>query len=249
LGFGFWVLEFVILDFGFTIYDIRFGFWDLEFEIVIYYLHLLPFSFSFYLFPFVLPSIIVSLPKKIMKRIIGFCLVLGALSGYGQHKVKVNAATTLLGFPSIGYERPIGKYFSFHIDAIGSTFNRYHNMPLKFLIITPEVRYYPKATQTGFFVGGHLGGSTFHLQKYGYENTNKYQKGYNYMAGISLGYVYALSDKFALEGFVGGGTIQSYYRGYDITTGLRYEDSYPDKFNKSGEWLPYRGGVNLVWKI
>jgi hypothetical protein len=182
-----------------------------------------------------------------MKRIIGFCLLLGALSGYGQHKVKVNAATTVLGFPSIGYERPIGKYFSFHIDAIGSTFNRYHNMPLKFLIITPEVRYYPKATQTGFFVGGHLGGSTFHLQKYNYANSNLYQKGYNYMAGISLGYVYALSDKFALEGFVGGGTIQSFYKGYDSTTGVRYEDA--DKFNKSGEWLPYRGGVNLIWKI
>ena len=182
-----------------------------------------------------------------MKRIIGFCLVLGALSGYGQHKVKVNAATTVLGFPSIGYERPIGKYFSFHIDAIGSTFNRYHNMPLKFLIITPEVRYYPKATQTGFFVGGHLGGSTFHLQKYNYANSNLYQKGYNYMAGISIGYVYAVTEKFALEAFVGGGTIQSYYKGYDITTGLRYEGA--DKFNKSGEWLPYRGGVNLIWKI
>ena len=223
---------------GFTIWDLEFGIWNCD-------LLLTPCAFC--LLPFVLPSIIVSLPKKIMKRIIGFCLVLGALSGYGQHKVKVNAATTLLGFPSIGYERPIGKYFSFHIDAIGSTFNRYHNMPLKFLIITPEVRYYPKATQTGFFVGGHLGGSTFHLQKYGYENTNKYQKGYNYMAGISLGYVYALTEKFALEAFVGGGTIQSFYKGYDSTTGVRYEDA--DKFNKSGEWLPYRGGVNLVWKI
>jgi hypothetical protein len=217
-----------------------FGFWNCD-------LSLTPFAFC--LFPF---SFFTSLnnrifTKKIMKRIIGFCLLFGALSGYGQHKVKVNVATTVLGFPSIGYERPIGKYFSFHIDAIGSSFNRYHNMPLKFLIITPEVRYYPKTTQTGFFVGGHLGGSTFHLQKYNYANSNLYQKGYNYMAGISLGYVYALSDKFALEGFVGGGTIQSYYKGYDSTTGLRYEGA--DKFNKSGEWLPYRGGVNLVWKI
>jgi hypothetical protein len=28
---------------------------------------------------------------------------------------------------------------------------------------------------------------------------------------------------------------------------VRYEDA--QKFNKSGEWLPYRGGVNLIWKI
>ena len=67
------------------------------------------------------------------------------------------------------------------------------------------------------------------------------------MAGISIGYVYALTEKFALEAFVGGGTIQSFYKGYDSTTGVRYEDA--DKFNKSVEWTPYRGGVNLIWKI
>lgn len=182
-----------------------------------------------------------------MNRFLVVCFVLFFSSVIGQQRVHVNAATTLLGFPSVGYEKGLGKRFSFHIDAIGSTFNRYHNMPLKFLIITPEIRYYSKPELKGFYVGGHIGGSTFHLQKYNYANSNYYQKGYNYMAGISIGYVYALSDKFALEGFVGGGTIQSYYKGYDITTGMRTEDA--DKFNKSGEWLPYRGGVNLIWKI
>lgn len=182
-----------------------------------------------------------------MKRFLIVCFVVVFSGGFGQQRVHVNAASTLLGFPSVGYEKGLGKRFSFHIDAIGSTFNRYHNMPLKFLIITPEIRYYSKPEQTGFYVGGHIGGSTFHLQKYNYANSNYYQKGYNYMAGISIGYVYAVTDKFALEGFVGGGTIQSFYKGYDSTTGVRYEDAY--KFNKSGEWLPYRGGVNLIWKI
>ncbi|WP_396181484.1 DUF3575 domain-containing protein [Flavobacterium sp.] len=182
-----------------------------------------------------------------MNRFLVVWLVLFFGSVVGQQRVHVNAASTLLGFPSVGYEKGLGNHFSFHIDAIGSTFNRYHNMPLKFLIITPEIRYYSKPEQTGFYVGGHIGGSTFHLQKYNYANTNYYQKGYNYMAGISIGYVYAVSEKFALEAFIGGGTIQSFYKGYDITTGVRYEDA--DKFNKSGEWLPYRGGVNLIWKI
>ena len=182
-----------------------------------------------------------------MKRFLVVCFGLFFSSVVGQQRVNVNAATTLLGFPSVGYEKALGKRFSFHIDAIGSTFNRYHNMPLKFLIITPEIRYYSKPELTGFYVGGHIGGSTFNLQKYNYAYSNKYQKGYNYMAGISIGYVYAVTEKFALEAFLGGGTVQSFYKGYDSTTGLRYED--PDKFNKSGEWLPYRGGVNLIWKI
>jgi hypothetical protein len=182
-----------------------------------------------------------------MKRLLLFFFIGFNIAAMGQNRFHVNAATTLLGFPSVGYEKGLGKRFSFHIDAIGSTFNRYHNMPLKFLIITPEIRYYSKPELTGFFVGGHIGGSTFHLQKYNYANSNLYQKGYNYMAGISIGYVYAVTEKFALEAFVGGGTIQSFYKGYDSTTGVRYEDA--DKFNKSGEWLPYRGGVNLIWKI
>ena len=67
------------------------------------------------------------------------------------------------------------------------------------------------------------------------------------MAGISIGYVYDVTEKFALEAFVGGGTIQSFYKGYNSITGVRYDVA--QKFNKSGEWLPYRGGVNLIWKI
>jgi hypothetical protein len=182
-----------------------------------------------------------------MNRFLVVCFVLFFSGAFGQQRIHVNAATTLLGFPSVGYEKGLGKRFSFHVDAIGSTFNSFNNKPLKFLIVTPEIRYYSKPELTGFYVGGHIGVSTFNLQKYGYENSNYYQKGYNYMAGISIGYVYAVTDKFALEAFVGGGTVQSFYNGYDSNTGLRYEDA--DKFNKSGEWLPYRGGLNLIWKI
>jgi hypothetical protein len=182
-----------------------------------------------------------------MKRFLLLCWGLFFMSAVGQQRVHVNAATTLLGFPSVGYEKPLGTHFSFHIDAIGSAFNSYNNMPLRFLIITPEVRYYPKKEHKGFYVGGHVGGSTFHLQKYGYEDTDYYQKGYNYMMGASVGYVYFISDKMALEAFIGGGSVQSFYKGYDATTGQRYEKA--PNYNKSGEWLPYRGGLNLIWKL
>lgn len=182
-----------------------------------------------------------------MKRI--FLLLFLGLSGatQGQNRVSVNAATTLLGFPSLGYEKPLNAHLSFHLDAIGSPLNSYNDMPLRFLIITPEVRYYPNAAHRGFYVGGHVGGSTFKLQKYGYENTNYYQKGYNYMMGASFGYVYFVSDKIALEAFLGGGSIQSFYKGYDITTGERYDGA--EKFNKSGEWLPYRGGISIILQL
>ena len=182
-----------------------------------------------------------------MKRYLLFFFIAFNIAAIGQNRFHVNAATTLLGFPSLGYETPINKHFTFHIDVIGSAFNSYRNMPLRFLIITPEVRYYPKKEHKGFYVGGHVGGSTFKLQKYGYEDTNYYQKGYNYMMGASVGYVYFISDKMALEAFIGGGSVQSFYKGYDATTGQRYEKA--PNYNKSGEWLPYRGGISVILQL
>ena len=182
-----------------------------------------------------------------MKRYLLVFFIVFNLAAIGQNRFHVNAATTLLGFPSLGYERTLNSHLTFHIDAIGSVFNSYNNMPLRFLIITPELRYYPHKDQKGIYVGGHIGGSTFKLQKYGYENTPNYQVGYNYMAGVSIGYVYFVSEKIALEAFLGGGTVQSIYKGYDINTGERYDGA--EKFNKSGEWLPYRGGLNVILKL
>jgi hypothetical protein len=182
-----------------------------------------------------------------MKRFITLFVI--ALTGLaqGQSRVNINAATTLLGFPSLGYEKPLNTHLSFHIDAIGSTFNSYNDMPLRFLIITPEVRYYPSKAHRGFYMGGHVGGSIFKLQKYGYESTTYYQKGINYIMGASFGYVHFISDKIALEAFIGGGSIQSFYKGYDTTSGERYDGA--EKFNKSGEWLPYRGGISIILQL
>lgn len=182
-----------------------------------------------------------------MKRFYCILFLVCTVMVNSQHRLKINAATTVLGFPSIGYEKLIGTHFGFHVDAIGSLFNQYNHMPLKFLIITPEFRYYPKKGQTGFFVGGHIGGSTFELQKYNYANSSLYQEGYNYMLGISLGYYVPIAKNMALEAFVGGGSIQSFYNGYDAATGQRYEGTI--HYNKSGEWLPYRGGLNVIWKL
>lgn len=182
-----------------------------------------------------------------MKHVLS-CLVMcfcGVL--YSQNRVSMNATTTLLGFPSLGYEKTLNSHVSFHIDAIGSTFNSYHKMPLRFLMITPEVRYYPSSAKRGFYMGGHVGGSIFKLQKYGYESTTYYQKGINYFMGASFGYVHFISDKIALEAFIGGGSIQSFYKRYDNTTGNRTDVAI--KFNKSGEWLPYRGGIKVIYQL
>ena len=50
-----------------------------------------------------------------------------------------------------------------------------------------------------------------------------------------------------LEVFIGGGSQQAFYKGYDAITGQRKEKA--KNYNKSGEWLPYRGGIMICYKL
>ena len=50
-----------------------------------------------------------------------------------------------------------------------------------------------------------------------------------------------------LDCFLGGGWHQGFYKGYLLSTGERYE--HAENYNKSGEWLPYRGGVMVSYKL
>ena len=50
-----------------------------------------------------------------------------------------------------------------------------------------------------------------------------------------------------LDGFLGGGWHQGVYQGDQISTGECYETA--KKYNKSGKWLPYRGGVMVSYKL
>lgn len=67
------------------------------------------------------------------------------------------------------------------------------------------------------------------------------------MYGLTTGYQFLINEKWNLEIFVGGGSSQGFYKGYKINTNERYDNR--DKFNKSGEWILYRGGVMLVYKL
>jgi hypothetical protein len=47
--------------------------------------------------------------------------------------------------------------------------------------------------------------------------------------------------------YAGIGTSQDFYKGYVRSTGARYDVA--EGFNKSGEILPYRGGVMISYKL
>jgi hypothetical protein len=78
-------------------------------------------------------------------------------------------------------------------------------------------------------------------------NTNKYEEGLGYVMGVTIGYKAKINDKLHLDCFLGGGSHQGFYKGYIIGTNQRYESA--KNYNKSGEWLPYRGGVMLSYQL
>ncbi len=67
------------------------------------------------------------------------------------------------------------------------------------------------------------------------------------MIGVTGGYQFQLSDRLNLDIYATIGSSQGFYKGYDRSTGKRYDSA--EKFNKSGEIIPYRGGIMISYKL
>ena len=182
----------------------------------------------------------------LQKKLFFFLLLISGIT-QGQTYIKANAVTTLALIPNFGIETPIAEKFTFQADVTASFWKSIKNGPFQFVLVIPEVRYHFNSNTNGFYVGGHIGGGTFKLQKWDYTNTLYYQKGINYVVGGTIGYQKEISKKLALDIFIGGGSQQAFYHGYYLDTNERYEGA--QKYNKSGEWLPYRGGIMLCYKL
>ena len=166
---------------------------------------------------------------------------------YGQTYIKANAVTTIVLIPNIGIETIISDKLTFQVDLAASFWKSINNAPFQFVTLTPEIRYHFKENTNGFYVGGHIGGGIFKLQKWGYAEFNEYQKGFSYFIGGTVGYKKQISEKIGFDIFIGGGNQQGYYKGYIIGTDTRYEPA--KDYNKSGEFLPYRGGIMVSYKL
>lgn len=182
-----------------------------------------------------------------MKHLLIIFILLFSIHSQSQTFVKINALTTPFTIPNVGIETSIGKKFTFQFDIMASPWKSVYGKPRQFYIFIPEVRYHFKENFNGFYVGGHIGASVFNFQKWNYLNTDLYEKGFGYLVGATIGYQTKINDKFTLDCFLGGGSSQGFYKGYYISTGERYDKAI--NYNKSGEWIPYRGGVMISYRI
>lgn len=182
-----------------------------------------------------------------IKKHFFFLLIIYSTYLQSQTYVKVNGLTTLLTIPNVGLETSIGGKSTFQFDITASFWKSIRGERSQFYLFIPEYRYHFNEKYKGFYIGSHIGFTLFNVHKLNYLNTNLYQKGFGYLMGVTIGYQIKVNDRFLLDCFIGGGNSQGFYKGYNTVTNVRYENA--DNYNKSGEWLPYRGGFMVSYRI
>jgi len=182
----------------------------------------------------------------------------------GQDKslyIKGNALFAPIGILNLGIEKQISTKYTLQGDVFISPWKSFGGHKLQFYSVSAEGRYYFTEAFKHWYVGANVAFAAYNATKWNYwnddtfenwngeilTNSNLYQKGFSVMLGVTAGYQFQLSERWNIDLYATVGTSQGFYKGYDKTTGRRYDSA--EKFNKSGEIIPYRGGVMISYKL
>lgn len=164
-------------------------------------------------------------------------------AAFSQTRIKANMLYWALGMPNASVETRLTDRLTFNSDLTYSPWKSLDGNHFEFLKIIPEIRFYTKNAFSGFYVGAYGSFQFFNITKWNYWNSGKYQRGRGFALGASVGYTYAIDEKLGLDVYLGGGWQNSQYRGYE-KNGKQYVG-----WNGSGEWLPYKVGISLSYKL
>ncbi|MGY8945927.1 MAG: DUF3575 domain-containing protein [Flavobacteriales bacterium] len=190
-------------------------------------------------------------------RFFSFLMLMFFLNAHSQSEIKFNLATSLVLVPNIGIELKINENIGYQLDTSASFWDSIDGSPYQFVQIFNELRFYFKKSNRSFFIGPHIGYGMFTLRNpkfltsiidTGLKEEGSYQSGRNTYYGLTIGKKIALKNpKFGLEFFLGFGSSQSNYKYYNSNETRDFE--LDRVFSKSGEELPYKGGIMLVYKL
>ncbi len=206
-----------------------------------------------------------------MKKIIAATLLLQSLLVFSQEEKAVYVKGNALLLPVLvingGVEYQLNNKFTLQGDFLISPWKSFDGKHAQIYMVGGEGRYYFDKAFSKFYVGANVSIGAFNVQKWNYWSddyyvfkdgtvspyihSNLYQKGISVIVGGTVGYQFKLSEKWNMDIFAGVGTSQDFYRGFDKVSGERYDD-YPTqtrKWNRSGEIIPYRGGIMISYKI
>lgn len=180
------------------------------------------------------------------KYIIALTILLLSSMGtsYSQTYLKWNAAYWAVGVVNTSVETKVSDRWTFNGDVVYSPWKSINGNHLEILQIIPEFRYYLKESFKGVYFGGYGTFHVFDMTKWNYWNKNKYQKGRGFGFGATVGFATEIGKRWNLDVYVGGGWMNSQYRGYNKPSGEMYIDK-----NGSGEWLPYKLGITFAYRL
>ena len=177
--------------------------------------------------------------------------------------IKANALFLPIGILNAGVEYQLKEKVTVQADVFISPWKSFMGKYAQVYMIGFDGRYYFDEAFKHWYIGANISGARFIMQKWTYwqdtlsqyspespiyRMSDLYQDGYSVILGVTVGYQFELSEKFNMDVFIGGGSMQSFYKGYHKELGIRYDDD-GRKWNKSGEWVPYRGGVMISYKL
>jgi hypothetical protein len=177
--------------------------------------------------------------------------------------VKANALFIPVGILNAGVEYQLKEKITVQADVFISPWKSFAGKKSQIYMMGFEGRYYFKESFKHWYVGANISAARFIIQKYNYWGNGVfqytpespiynikdiYQDGYAIIVGATLGYQFQLSERWNMDLYLGAGSAQSFYKGYHKYLGIRY-DNDGRKWNKSGEFLPYRGGVMISYKL
>lgn len=205
------------------------------------------------------------------KLILAFSLSLAFLASSQIHDtispkklyIKANALFLPVGILNAGLEYQINKKMTIQGDVLISPWKSFAGKYAQFYMIGFDGRYYFNEAFKHWYVGANISAARFIIQKWDYWSDNPYQytptsptyktsdlyqNGFSVILGATVGYQFKLSENWNMDLYASAGTVQSYYRGYHKILGVRYDDD-GRTWDKSGEFIPYRGGIMISYKL
>lgn len=192
-----------------------------------------------------------------IKYLTGFLtlFLLGNLSAQEQESekslyIKGNALFLPVGMLNLGLEYQLSHKYTLQGDVFVSPWKSFAGRHAQVYMGHLEGRYYFQEAFKHWYLGVNGGFGVFDLTKWNYSGTEKFQRGFSLMLGATVGYQFQWKERWNIDIFAGGGTSQGFYHGYESVppdSFVRYEGA--EGWNKSGELIPYRGGIMISYKL
>lgn len=187
-----------------------------------------------------------------MKRLLSIVILSGFISVFAQGKrdlyLKGNMLFVPVGMVNLGLEYRLSHRYTFQTDVFVSLWKSMFGRHSQIYMGHLEGRYYMDKAFCKWYIGVNVGAGVYDLTKWNYKPNNQYQRGFNYMFGGTAGYQFQWKKRWNIDVFAGVGSVQSFYHGYEkIPVRRRYDSA--THWNKSGEFIPYRGGIMISYKL